>query len=184
MPLTSPDPQRQLRHTRSITVAAYTRADGNLDLDAHITDIKPHDMQLTSGLRPAGVPIHDLWLRVTVDQQFVIVAAQAAADSIPFPGFCNEVHPAYEKLVGMSLLHSFRQNLQASFGAVAGCTHLTELAQVLPTAAIQARADERRAQVESGEKPFQIDRCYAMRAEGAAVAQFYPRWAVRPPTGS
>ena len=40
----------------------------------------------------------------------------------------------------------------------------------------------RDGQMVIGTQPFQIDRCHAMRADGAAVAQYYPRWAV-PPAG-
>jgi hypothetical protein len=66
-----------------------------------------------------------------------------------------------------------------------GCTHLTELAQVLPTAAIQAFAGDVLDTREGGGseqtvKPFQLDRCHALRSDGPAVAQFYPRWAVAP----
>lgn len=184
MPLPSPDPSRQLRHTRSITVVAYTRADGCLDLDAHITDIKAQDAHLSSGVRPAGVPIHDLWLRITIDSQLVIVAAVAAADDIPFPGFCAQIHPSYQqKLIGKSLRQGFRQALQADFGGVLGCTHLTELAQILPTAAIQALAGDKRTAENEARRPFHIDQCNAMRADGEAVARFYPRW-MKPPVGA
>lgn len=188
MPLSSPEQERQLRHTRTIKVAAYARIDGQWDLDAQITDVKAQDAYYTTGVRSAGVPIHDLWLRVTIDPQFIITKAQAAADDMPFPNFCTEAHPAYEKLVGLSLMQGFRHHLQAVLGGVLGCTHLTELAQVLPTAAIQAMAGDKKMPENIPEtqlkRPFHIDRCYAMRVDGAAVAQFYPRWAVKPPTGS
>ncbi len=188
MPLSSPDQERQLRHTRTITVAAYVRADGQWDLDAHITDIKAQDAYYTTGIRPAGRAIHDLWLRITIDSNFTITQAEAAADDMPFPGHCTEVHPAYKQMIGMSLMRGFRHNLQECLGGVLGCTHLTELALVLPTAAIQAMAGDKKAQEKMAEpnskRPFHIDRCYAMRVDGAAVAQFYPRWAVKPPTGS
>jgi hypothetical protein len=62
---------------------------------------------------------------------------------------------------------------------------MTELASALPTAAIQAFAGEvikvqDGAEPESPEdaarRPFQIDRCHALRSDGPAVARFYPRW--------
>ena len=28
----------------------------------------------------------------------------------------------------------------------------------------------------AGNPPFQLDRCHALRRDGATVAQFYPRW--------
>ena len=32
---------------------------------------------------------------------------------------------------------------------------------------------------EQSRKPFQLDRCHALRSDGEAVAKFYPRWAVK-----
>ena len=76
-------------------------------------------------------------------------------------------------------------NSRQRLGGILGCTHLTELAQVLPTAAVQAYAGEvirhvRRATSDT-ETPFQLDRCHALRTDGAAVAKYYPRWAVKSP---
>ncbi len=186
MSLSPPTSPRVLKHTRTITVEAYTRDDGLWDLDAHITDIKTRDVELKAGIRLAGEPWHDLWLRITIDTRMQIVAAQAVSDRVPYPGFCQAVTPDYQRMVGLSLVQGFRFQLMQRLGGVSGCTHLTELAQVLPTAAIQALAGEVSNLRMEGEKdtarPFQIDRCYSMRADGPAVAQYYPRWAV-PPTG-
>lgn len=178
---------RVLKHTRTITVEAYARDDGLWDMEAHITDIKTRDVQLMTGVRVAGEPWHDLWLRITINTQMLIVAAEAVSDKVPYPGFCQTIGPDYQRLVGLSLVQGFRKQLQERLGGIAGCTHLTELAQVLPTAAVQAFASEvtrlRTQDDDEPTRPFQIDRCHAMRADGAAVAQYYPRWAV-PPGGS
>ncbi len=188
MPLSSSGPQRTLKHTRSITIEAFARDDGLWDFDAHITDIKTRDGQLLSGVRPAGVPWHDLWLRFTIDTRFFIVNVEAASDWVPYPGHCQTITPNYQALVGLSLMQGFRQQLHQRMGGIAGCTHLTELAQVLPTVVIQAYAGEVVKLADSADpqakRPFQIDRCHAMRADGAAVAQYYPRWAIKASLGS
>lgn len=190
MPLSPPASRRTLKHTRAIQVAAFARDDGLWDIEARITDIKSRDIQLAAGVRPANTPVHDLWLRLTIDTQLTVVDAEAVSDAVPYPGFCDTIGPAYKKLIGANLLKGFRQQLKARLGGIQGCTHLTELAQVLPTAAIQAFAgdvintrdgdgdDNQRSQ------PFQLDRCHALRTDGAAVAQFYPRWAVKNPVES
>lgn len=183
MPLSPSNARRVLKHTRTITVEAFARDDGLWDLDAHITDIKTCDGQLKSGLRAAGEPWHDLWLRVTIDTQMQIVDVEAESDWVPYPGHCQTIGPDYRKLIGLSLLKGFRRQLQERMGGIAGCTHLTELAQVLPTAAIQAFAGEVVKSPEGNDlaptRPFQIDRCHAMRADGPAVAEFYPRWVAK-----
>ena len=184
MPLSPSTSRRVLKHTRAIQVAAFARDDGLWDIDAHISDIKTRDAQLASGVRPAGAPLHDLWLRVTIDTQLNIVAAEAVSDAVPYPGHCDTIGPAYQQLVGLNLMRGFRQDLNTRLSGTAGCTHVTELAQILPTAAIQAFAgdviDTRdgAGTQEQSHKPFQLDRCHALRTDGAAVAQYYPRWAI------
>ncbi|MDC8759610.1 DUF2889 domain-containing protein [Janthinobacterium fluminis] len=193
MPLSPPVSRRALRHTRAIDVQAYARADGLWDLDARITDIKTFDTTLASGVRPGGAPLHDLHLRLTIDLNMTIVAVEAASDAVPYPGFCDTIGPAYGALLGLNLMKGFRHELKQRVAGIAGCTHLSELAQILPTAAIQAFAndvwsthDSATAEAKAGAKaegahikPFQLDKCHALRTDGAAVAQYYPRWAVR-----
>jgi hypothetical protein len=181
MPLSSPAP-RKLRHTRAITVEAFARDDGLWDLDACIRDIKAQDIELPSGARHGGVPVHDLKLRVTIDRDLLIVDAEAASDAVPYPGFCDTIAPAYKKLIGLSLLKHFRLHLKDRLSGVLGCTHLTELAQVLPTVAVQAYADDamaNRSPDDVSERPYELDRCHALRVDGPAVAKYYPRWALK-----
>ena len=191
MPL-SPPVSRSLRHTRAITVEAYARDDGLWDLDASIRDVKTRDIELGSGTRPGGVPVHDLKLRVTIDRNMTIVDAEAASDAVPYPGYCETIGPAYKKLVGLSLMNHFRLHLKDRLSGVLGCTHLTELAQVLPTAALQAYADDvfddrggadADANKSAAERPFELDRCHALRSDGPAVATYYPRWSIKAVSG-
>ncbi|VXC45672.1 DUF2889 domain-containing protein [Massilia sp. 9I] len=189
MPL-SPPVSRSLRHTRAITVEAYARDDGLWDLDASIRDVKTRDIELGSGIRPGGQPVHDLKLRVTIDRNLTIVDAEAASDAVPYPGFCETIVPAYKKLVGLSLMNHFRLHLKDRLTGVLGCTHLTELAQVLPTAALQAFADDvfdergdADANKGAAERPFELDRCHALRSDGPAVATYYPRWSIKAVSG-
>ena len=190
MPLSLPV-SRSLRHTRAITVDAYARDDGLWDLDASIRDVKTRDIPLASGTRPGGLPVHDLKLRVTIDRKFTIVDAEAVSDAVPYPGFCETIGPAYKKLIGLSLMNHFRLHLKDRLTGVLGCTHLTELAQVLPTAALQAFADDvfddrgsaDANDTRSAERPFELDRCHALRSDGPAVATYYPRWAIKAVSG-
>lgn len=183
MPLYPPSPRRVLKHTRTIVVEAYAREDGLWDFDACLTDVKTHDMALASGTRAAGSPMHDLWLRITTDRHTTIVAVQAAAEAVPYPAHCPQIVPDYAKLVGLNLMQGFRQQVRHKLAGTRGCTHLTELVQILPTAAMQALTGEvfaigdSASQGDSHQKPFQLDRCHALRSDGAAVELYYPRWA-------
>ena len=186
MPLSPPTSRRSLKHTRTIAVEAFVRDDGLWDIDARLTDIKTRDAHLASGVRPAGAPIHDLWLRLTINTQLTIIDAEAASDAVPYPGYCNTIGPAYKALIGLNLLNGFRQQLKERLSGIDGCTHLTELGPILPTAVVQAFAGDvfkTRDGADADEhdiKPFQLDRCHALRTDGPAVAKYYPRWAVKP----
>ncbi|WP_281915811.1 DUF2889 domain-containing protein [Caldimonas thermodepolymerans] len=170
-------PHRQLKHRRSIDLAVYARGDGLWEVDARLTDVKTRDFPLASGVRAAGEPVHDMTLRLVVNERFDILEAGAESHSVPYPGHCEAYGDAYARLVGLNLLKGFRHAVKERLGGVQGCTHITELAQVLPTAVIQAFAGEVIHTQESSEtRPFQIDRCHALRADGETVRLYYPRW--------
>ena len=184
MPLSVPSPRRALKHTRTIRVEGFAREDGLWDIDARITDVKTTEVPLASGVLPPNMPLHDLSLRLTVDTRLNILAVEAVSDAVPYAGYCDTIAPAYQKLVGLNLMRRFRADVKERLGGIAGCTHLTEMAQVLPTAAMQALAGEvfgtrDAASNDTGtDKPLQLDRCHALRTDGAAVALYYPRWYV------
>jgi hypothetical protein len=141
MPLSPPVP-RQLRHRRAIRADAFERADGLWDIEACLTDVKPRDTALASGVRPNGLPIHELWLRITIDRKLNVVDAEASSAWVPYPGLCEVSNPAYRALIGLNLLDNFRRHATRLLGGTVGCTHLTELCAVLPSAAIQAFAGD------------------------------------------
>jgi hypothetical protein len=205
MPL-SPPVSRQLRHRRAIRAEAFERDDGLWDIEACLTDHKPRDVALAPGVRPNGLPIHELWLRITIDRKLNVVDAEASSDWVPYPGHCEASNPAYRALIGLNLFHNFRRDASRLLAGTAGCTHLTELCAVLPTAAIQAfvgdvwdtrdSSPDRAGATGSSEPanrphpnrdngtdkpPFQLDRCHALRFDGDAVRQFYPRWYAHAP---
>lgn len=179
MPLPTSQATRLLKHRRQIDVQVYSRDDGLWEVDAHLTDVKTHDAPLPAGTRAAGKPIHDMLLRIVVDRELTIVAAGADSQAVPYPDDCDRHGDAYGRLVGLNLLRGFRGALRERVGGVLGCTHITELAQVLPTAVVQALAGEvidTRGESATAERPFQLDRCHALRSDGPAVMTHYPRW--------
>jgi hypothetical protein len=181
-------PSRRFVHTRSISVRAYARDDGLWDLEAELTDVKERDFALALGVRKAGDPVHAMRLHLTIDTQLNVINASAKSEWVPYPGHCDSFGDAYRQLIGLNLGRGFRHAVNERLGGTQGCTHLTELAAVLPTAAIQAFAGEiSRPRDEAHEpdaadhqeaekRPFQLDRCRALRIDGPAVANFYPRW--------
>ncbi|HEX6703215.1 MAG TPA: DUF2889 domain-containing protein [Albitalea sp.] len=172
-------PERQLKHRRSIDVQVFSCGNGRWEVDARLTDIKTRDIPMAGGVRRAGEPVHEMLLRLVVDEQLNVLEAGSQTLWMPYPGTCENHGDAYAQLVGLNLLRGFRLKVLERLRGVQGCTHLTELAQVVPTAVIQAFAGEvidTREGDGSGEPPFQIDRCHALRADGEVVRQYYPRW--------
>lgn len=190
MPLPPPECPRTPMHTRSVRIEAFRRDDGAWDLEAELTDVKPHDTPLHSGVRPAGEPIHLMRLRVTVNEELDVIDAVAVSDAVPYRGVCETVVGDYRRMVGLNLARGFRNALRERLGGIAGCTHLSELAQLLPTAAIQAMSGDERRRREMFEhsggkpqRPFTIDRCHAWRSDGPVVERYFPMW-YRPRAGA
>lgn len=176
MPLSSTAVDRSRLHVRAVTYEGYRRSDELFDIEGHLTDVKDHDYSLLTGVRRAGDPVHDMWIRLTIDREYLIRAIEVRTDEMPYPGACDRITPAYDKLIGASLLHGFRRTLQETMGGVQGCSHLTELLSHAPTAAIQMFAGLRREIEEGGGRPFQLDRCHALETTTDTVRRYYPRW--------
>jgi Protein of unknown function (DUF2889) len=171
---------RRLRHSRSFQFQAFERDDGLWDLEGELTDVKADDFHLASGTRPAGEAVHNMVAVLTVDQQLNVVSATARSNTVPYPGFCDTIGPAYGSLVGLNLLHNFRHEVKQRFSGVKGCTHMTDLIFLMPTVAVQAFSGHIKR--ETGAKPFALDRCHALKSDQGAVKHYYPSWYVLPLT--
>ena len=175
MPLSPAVPRKRL-HERNARYQGFARDDGLFDVEAHLTDVKDRDLLLLSGLRLAGQPVHDMWVRLTIDTSFAIRAIEAKTDAMPYPGGCSRIEDAYRRLVGANLLDGFRKTLLDAFGGVKGCTHLTELLGYLPTAAVQMFAGLKQREDDGEPRPFQLDRCHALETTSDVVRRYYPKW--------
>jgi hypothetical protein len=183
MSFPSPTAQRRLKHRRTLTVEVYAREDGLWEVDALLTDIKTRDAQMVDGVRPAGTPIHELLLRLVVNSRLDVLQAGSVSYGVPYPGHCGAHDDAYAALAGLNLARGFRKAVQERLAGVRGCTHLTELAQILPSAVIQGLVGEVidvRGDRPGEGQPFQLDRCHALRTDGNVVRQHYPRWYRQP----
>ena len=178
MPLPPPDCARDASHQRTITIRAHARRDGLWDIEGHLTDVWPHPVTKAGGLLPGGQPMHEMWLRLTVDRTATIVAVQAATDAGPYDQACSAITPDYAQLVGVRVARGYRDAIRRLFGRTAGCTHMNELAAAMGSAALQALWSE--LTQDPDQQPFSIDGCHALKSTGPQVATFFPRWH-RPP---
>ena len=176
MPLSAPAAPRKRLHSRRVTYEGWQRDDGLFDIEGHLVDVKDHDTALLSGMRPAGEPVHDMWVRVTIDDAFTVTDIEAQSDRVPYPGGCDQIGPAYRVLVGANLLQGFRKRLHDAMGHTRGCTHITDILGSLPTAAVQTFAGLRSREDAGTGMPFQLDRCHALETTSETVRRYYPRW--------
>lgn len=187
MPLSTPAGRKPI-HTRSIECKGYLRDDTLWDIEAHMTDTKTYgfDNAYRGRLEP-GDAIHDMWLRLTIDDGFIIHQAEAAMDGTPY-GMCAQAAPNFEGLSGIKIGPGWMKAVRKQVGGVNGCTHLIEMLPVMATVAFQTIfSSKARAKSGDGEttdqpsdtpkrRPAHLHTCHALRTDGEVVKQHYPEW--------
>lgn len=178
MPL--PEPKyRKPRHTRNISFQGYERDDGLWDIEGHITDIKSDDfVNFGRGLVPAGTPIHDMWIRVTVNLDREVVSVVTAIDSAPYD-ICATIEPAFKALEGLTVGPGWTRKVKELLGGRNGCTHVVEILGPLATAVLQTLYPAMRAREEANppavpQRPFQLDGCHTLASNGEVAKVRWP----------
>ncbi|MDZ4358029.1 MAG: DUF2889 domain-containing protein, partial [Variovorax sp.] len=100
----SPAAPRRLLHTRQVHCTGWDRDDGLWEIEGRLSDVRTHDLDDSRGnaARKAGDPVHLMSLRVTLDDSFTIVAAEAVSHQTPYED-CPRINDAYGALVGMRI---------------------------------------------------------------------------------
>ena len=136
MPL-SPAPERELLHSRDISLRGWKRADGLYDIEAHLLDTKTTAFRNDHrGEIQPGEPLHGMWLRLTVDEDMLVVACEASSDHTPY-ALCPQAAPNFAALAGLRIGPGFNRAVAERVGGVKGCTHLRELLGQMATVAYQ-----------------------------------------------
>lgn len=133
MPLSAPDIERRHFHTRRIACEAFERSDGLWDIEGNMVDTKTYDTDRGK----AGRPLHNMWVRLTIDTDFVIRDVQAAMDAFPQQTCPFAVDPMKD-IIGIKIGGGWQREVRARIGASLGCTHLRELLAPMATTAMQA----------------------------------------------
>jgi hypothetical protein len=187
MALSDPAPREHL-HTRHIECRGFLRDDGMWDIEGHMTDRKTYAFPSDErGEVAAGTPVHDMWIRVTVDDAMVIKTIEAATDASPFR-MCPSITPNFQRLVGLAIRPGFLPKVKQLLGGVEGCTHLVELMGPIATTAFQTvfsargRAKRERERAMKGEvreehpnrRPALLDTCHAFASDSDVVKRNWP----------
>lgn len=177
MALSIPVERRPVHH-RTVETRAYRRSDGLWDIEAHLRDTKAFDSNdFRRGRIPAGEPVHDMWVRVTIGADLIVRRVESSSDAAPFTA-CAAPADEFAALVGAPLAHGWRARVYETFGGRQSCTHLVSLFEPIATTAFQALcggddpqgADPLAAPMHQSQKPFFIDGCRVWRADGETVA--------------
>lgn len=178
MPLPE-SPHRTELHLRRIEMRGYRRDDGLFEIDGRVTDTKSHDLTTQAGtFIAAGRAIHDMWLRLVVDDTLLVRDVLAVSDSTPF-AVCREAVAPMRAIVGERIKGGWSMMVKAKLGGATGCTHLMELLIPMATAAYQTLAEIRLAApdaLDASGRPRKIDSCYAYAATREIVARKWPAW--------
>ncbi|PKU22772.1 DUF2889 domain-containing protein [Telmatospirillum siberiense] len=176
----SPPADRRPIHTRRVVCQGFRRNDGLWDIEGHLIDTKAYDFanRDRGGVIAAGEPIHEMVVRLTIDDAYIIRKAEAVTLHAPF-SICGAVAPAFSSLEGVCLGPGFLRTVRERFGKTAGCTHLVELMGPLATTAFQTLAPLIGAEAGNGARPRIIDSCHALAADGEVVAREWPQFSTR-----
>ena len=147
-------------HTRNIAFHGYLREDGLWDIEAELLDRREYAyVSRDQSRRAAPSTVHNMLLRVTLNDDMVIQAITSSMATTPF-GECSQAADPLQKLVGARLGGGWRRTIDEAMGGVAGCTHLRELLFNVATAAFQTipvyRNNMRRGTGEADLKPVKL----------------------------
>jgi Protein of unknown function (DUF2889) len=190
MPLSSPTAREHI-HTRKVQCEGFRRVDGLWDIEGHITDTKTYGFgNRERGQVPPGAAIHDMSIRLTVDDALTIRGVEVVTEASPYR-ICADVAPNFQRLVGLSIGPGFRKQVRERLGGTEGCTHLVELLGPVGTTAFQTvvplapRYSDRASQTGAGadatpRRPPLLNSCYAFSDEREVVARHWPGFVRKP----
>jgi hypothetical protein len=176
MPLPASSPRTELHHRR-IDMHGYRREDGLYEIDGRVLDTKKTSASIAGGKTwDAGQHIHDMGVRLIVDEDLLVHDVIAVSDTTPY-AVCKEATAAMKAIVGQRIAAGWTMMVKSRLGGAKGCTHLMELLIPLATAAFQTIAEVRLSRpdkLNATGRPVKIDSCYAFAANRDIVERRWP----------
>jgi len=182
--------QREELHHRDYAFRGYLRRDGLFDLEGRMTDSKTYDFpNQWRGVIPAGTPYHDMRIRLTLDDDFIVREIAVVTAASPYE-ICPAIIPVFQDLRGARVGPGWTRLLRQQFGGAQGCTHHVEMLRAMGTVAFQTiygyrerLKRERDGAITDGpptdhgdrkRKPGFLDTCHALASDGEIVRAQWP----------
>ena len=181
--LPAPAPRRHL-HDRKITYRGYLRDDGLWDIEGELRDSKSFPISLGyRGNMPADEAIHNMLIRITIDDDMVIHDIAATMPYTPYLE-CKPATDAIKNVIGLQMGRGWKKKIEGAIGGLDGCTHVRELLSGAATAAYQTVYPYRSSNSgvkssEVTEQPKHLGQCTAWDLKGAVVMRYFPQFAVK-----
>jgi hypothetical protein len=118
-----------------------------------------------------------MWVRLTVDDEFIVRAIEASSDVTPY-ALCKDAEVTLSVLVGERVASGWSSKVKESLRGAASCTHLMEMLIPLATTALQgirALQRKRAGPRDPNTVPVMLDSCYAYAAHRDVVLKFWPQ---------
>lgn len=173
----SPPAEREAMHHRKYDFTGYRRADGLWDIEGHMTDVKTYSFSNDyRGTIETGEPLHDMWIRLTVDESLRVQDIEATTDASPY-AICPAITPNFKRMIGARVGAGWRAAIREKLGGAEGCTHLVEMLGAMGTVTFQtmypvlvkkAKGLPRRG------KPPLLDSCHAYSSDGEIAQRLWP----------
>ena len=178
MPLSEPA-EREPLQTRKVEVSSFRRQDGRWDVEGRLTDVAALPIKnYTGGVIEAGTPIHDMRVRLTLNDTREIVNVDVAMDAHPYP-VCPGILPSYQKLKGEKIGPGWNRRIRELFGGVGGCVHIVDLLGPVGTIGFksvirESGQDDAAPEDRVDDKPYQVNTCHALASNGPIVRDRWP----------
>jgi hypothetical protein len=171
--------ERRELHHRQIDMRFFQLADGLFEIEGRLVDRKtlPFRRLLHESDIPAGTALHDIVVRLIVDESLLVHEASASYAASPFQ-ICREAANTLAPLKGLRIGEGWNKRVRELLKGAASCTHIVELLGPMATTAIQGLAPQRlarMAQPGNEEMKSRIDSCYAYGKDREVVAKLWPK---------
>lgn len=170
---------REELHHRDVDLRFFRRSDGLFEVEGRLVDTKTHAFRrlLAEKDDPPGHHLHDITVRLVLDTDLQVHAADARMEATPF-SICPGATGALKALVGLGVGPGWNRRVRELLGRAVSCTHIVELLGPMATTALQGITPLRNAAIEKSagdvRHRFRVDSCYAFSANREVVARLLP----------